>query len=184
MILVKPALFLASLVLLALPLCAADLVRATENPLVGDWRGNSGHVAQVFIKAPGQWQANLLRKFDEPDAKPIAVLQGVQTADTVKFTGDGWSAELARGHLIGGKDGERFDLQRVTRQSPTLNAKPPAGALVLFDGKNLDAWAKQKDRQWLEADGPVTASGVSASVASWTSCSSPTVRSRRTRLCS
>ena len=143
--------------LLALPLCAADVVRVTENPLVGDWQGQGACVAQVFVKAPGQFQANLLRKFDEPGAKPIAVLLGEAAGDTVKFSGEGWSGVLGGGHFSGGKEGDRFDLKRVMRQSPTLNAKPPIGAVVLYDGKNLDAWAKQKDRQWLVSDGPVTA---------------------------
>ena len=30
----------------------------------------------------------------------------------------------------------------------------PRGAIVLFDGRNLDAWLSQKDRQWEESDGP------------------------------
>ena len=148
---------LAVIGLLPLPILAADAVRVTENPLVGDWQGQGVCVAQVFVKAPGQFQANLLRKFDEPGAKPIAVLLGEAASDTVRFSGEGWSGALTGGRFIGGKDGERFDLKRVTRQPPTLNAKPPIGAVVLFDGKNLDAWAKQKDRQWLEPDGPVTA---------------------------
>src|SRR5262245_56172723 len=40
------------------------------------------------------------------------------------------------------------------KPAPNLDAPAPKGAVVLFDGKNLDAWASQKDRQWETSDGP------------------------------
>lgn len=48
------------------------------------------------------------------------------------------------GRMIDGRTdaGDKFLLKRVERRSPTLGAKPPAGAIVLFDGTNVDEWEK------------------------------------------
>jgi len=55
--------------------------------------------------------------------------------------GKGYSAAIVEGSLVGQTDnGEKFELKKVLRQSPTLGAKPPVGALVLFDGTCLAAW--------------------------------------------
>ena len=66
-----------------------------------------------------------------------------------RFTMEGSAAELKGDELVGkiadGKfsivdaDGkQRIQLTRTERKSPTLGAKPPEGAMVIFDGKNLD----------------------------------------------
>src|SRR5205807_1521262 len=73
---------------------------------------------------------------------------------TVTFNGDGWSGTISKGHFNCHKGDEAFDLQHVTRTPPSLGAKPPAGAIVLFDGTNMDSWAKMMEREWLKEEGP------------------------------
>ena len=45
-------------------------------------------------------------------------------------------------------------LPAVGGSAPAAPAQPPAGAVMLFDGRNLDAWAKKAGKDWLKEDGP------------------------------
>ncbi len=59
------------------------------------------------------------------------------TADNkVTVTLAGQTGTISKGKLTLGAD----TLERVERKSPTEGAKPPEGAIVLFDGTNTDAW--------------------------------------------
>jgi hypothetical protein len=144
---------------------------AAHDDLRGDWQGEGGFVAQV-IRADdrllsiadqipsqednGKYRANVFRAFDVPNDKPVAILDGELSGSTVTFTGDGWEGTLEGGHFKARKGDQAFDLQHVTRTPPSLGAKPPAGAIVLFDGKDMTAWAKMKEKDWLKEDGPST----------------------------
>jgi Domain of Unknown Function (DUF1080) len=169
----KNILLITALCALTLPLFAADepapaatntvrvkkvekapvFTRATPDPLIGDWQGAGGLVAQVY-QMGGKYQANLLTAFDTA-SNVIAVLPGSAPGGAITFSGDGWSGAIENSHFTGSKGDKKFDLQHIERNSPTLGAKPPPGAVVLFDGSNTDAWAKKNGKDWLAENGPV-----------------------------
>lgn len=79
--------------------------------------------------------------------------EGAQSA--LKFSGNGWNGIL-RGDIVDLNDFKGTSigrLNRVQRQSETLGAKPPEGAIVLFDGTSLDAF---KEGAKMTPDGLLT----------------------------
>jgi Domain of Unknown Function (DUF1080) len=62
---------------------------------------------------------------------------GVTTIKGEERTGTVADGVITIADSGGAKIGE---LKRVERKSPTLGAKPPAGAIVLFDGSSADKW--------------------------------------------
>jgi hypothetical protein len=123
---------------------------ATADPIVGDWAGDPGAVAQAIRADDGTYQVAIFRAFDETNAKPLAVLKG----PAASLQGNGWTGAIKDGSLVVSGADQKVQLHHVTRTPPTLGAKPPAGAVVLFDGKNLDAWSNKKGKEWLVEDGP------------------------------
>ena len=120
--------------------------------LQGEYTGdNCG--AQVIALGGGKfrlvgWDSGL--PGDTPDAKKNQEIEGALEGGAVHFKNAVWEATVANGELKGaGTDGQKRTLKRVERKSPTLGATPLSGAIVLFDGKNADAWKNGK----LDQDG-------------------------------
>jgi hypothetical protein len=80
------------------------------------------------------------------DGKTRQELNGQTSGAETTFTGDAGKVAITAGTLtFTGADGKALTLKKTQRVSPTMGAKPPAGAVVLFDGTNVDAWdAKAK----------------------------------------
>jgi hypothetical protein len=67
---------------------------------------------------------------------------GQRNGNSVSFNGPQGNGTIRDGMMIvfDPKGNQLGELRKANRQSSTLGKKPPAGALVLFDGTNVDAW--------------------------------------------
>ena len=111
--------------------------------LQGEYQGeNCG--AQVIALGAGKfrvvgWDKGL--PGETPEATKTVEIEGTLEGGKVAFKNADWDATLTDRGLSGqDPDGHQHTLQKIVRKSPTLGAKPPAEALVLFDGTNADAW--------------------------------------------
>lgn len=99
-----------------------------ENKILMDGSGNGDKT--LFSPAEGKrrYLANSAQEFSATSQFPP---QGHKP----------FSAVLTGGVISGKTDsGESFELKKTVRKSPTLGAEAADGALVLFDGTNLDQW--------------------------------------------
>ena len=116
-----------------------------SDPFLGDWQGE-GLVAQVIPRGGGNYQINLLPEFDVK-CKPLAVIAGQATDGVLRFEQDGWSGQATGERMTGARPGNgqpvAFVLKKVVRLSPSVGAKPPEGAVVLFGGSGFDEWEVQ-----------------------------------------
>ncbi|MEO6182274.1 MAG: DUF1080 domain-containing protein [Verrucomicrobiota bacterium] len=82
-------------------------------------------------------------------------INGKREADKIVFTStNNYRAELASGKITMKSDaGGPWTMEKTERKSPTLGAKPPADAIVLFDGSSADGWkgGHMDDRGLLQA---------------------------------
>ena len=129
---------------------------------MGDWQGgwrlddgtDSGPlVAQVIALGEGKYRAKFLEEFDVR-VPAVAVLESQLQDGKLRFKGPGQyddveldiEAVVEDGKFTGRFQGQdvagSFVMERTVRLSPTLGAKPPAKAIVLFNGKNFKEWKR------------------------------------------
>ena len=70
-------------------------------------------------------------------------VSGKRDGEKIVLAGENnYRAEIANGKIsITVQNGGPYTMDKTERGSPTLGAKPPPGAIVLFDGTSADAWA-------------------------------------------
>ncbi len=100
--------------------------------------------AQVIALGEGKFDAVLYAKGLPGagwDAKTKVFLKGETKGDTTTFEGVNFVGAIQGKIFSGVSEGDvKFELKKIHRQSPTLGLKPPEGAVVLFNGANVDAW--------------------------------------------
>ena len=117
--------------------------------------------ADVVALGDGEFQVVLLAgglPGDGYDGKSRVELNANREGDAIKIApADGYSGSLANGTLSVQTPQGSFELTKVERQSPTAGAKPPEGAIVLFDGNDSDQWKDGKiDQRHLLKEGAET----------------------------
>jgi len=112
---------------------------AIQGEYVGD-----GSAAQVIALGDGKfrivgWVPGLPGTSDEVEKK--GEVEAKREGEKVVFAGEGWKGGIENGEITGtNEENKTWKLKKTERKSPTLGAKPPEGAKVLFDGTNADAW--------------------------------------------
>ncbi|MGE5193569.1 MAG: DUF1080 domain-containing protein, partial [Deltaproteobacteria bacterium] len=129
------------------PRTFTDAAKAGPDFLIqGEYEGKIGEntVAglQVIALGDGKFDAVMYAKGLPGSGadKTRVPLKGETKGGVATFTGNGFSGKVQNGVLTGALDNVELKLKRVVRQSPTMGARPPAGAIVLFDGSSTDEW--------------------------------------------
>lgn len=141
---------------------------AAGDALMGDWQGYrvspSGTVLPLAVQlvsyGENTYDATVQESFEQRDPERF-VLPLRKDGDALSTSSDpGFRASIRDGVINGSSPRGNiasFTLRRVQRTSPTLGAQPPAGAVVLFDGKDLSQWKvagkEERPAAWKLADG-------------------------------
>jgi len=133
---------------------AVDIDKVEGAEFMGDYSGDRTMVdgkkvpvvAQVLATGDGNHTVILLPEFDKR-VKPICTLKGKVEGGKLAVSAGEMKGVIADGKLTGRCSKCKFELKKVVRLSPTMGAKPPAGAMVLLskDTKDLNAeWKSSK----------------------------------------
>jgi hypothetical protein len=125
----------------------ADADFALQGEYLGPATASSNQGLQLVALGEGKFQGILYGKGlpgETWDGKTRLAITGETIGGKVQLSGTNFRGTVDGGELKADLDGVVFTLKKINRQSPTLGAKPPLGALILFDGNNVDSWDNGK----------------------------------------
>ncbi|MFO0085353.1 MAG: ThuA domain-containing protein [Pirellula sp.] len=125
-------------------------------------KNNSDWGLQVVALGEGKFDAYLLEGglpgLGWTKQKPRMRLTGALANERVEFASSDASTKIVVSNrkAVIARDGKMItELPKLERSSPTLGAKPPAEAIVLFDGSSADAWENGKIENGLLANNDI-----------------------------
>jgi len=128
-----------------------------SDPVMGDWQGHrvtsEGAVMPVAVQAIALGDRNyrFVVKTSYDVRGSLLSVDGKLDGDRLLVAqASGWSVKLDNGTIAGRtseNEAQTFELKRVVRLSPNLGARPPEGAIVLFDGTSLSGWERRDETQ-------------------------------------
>ena len=144
---------------------------AVQGEYVGTVGGKATIAAQVIALGDGKfegivyagglpgagWDENIRFHFRGERDGALSRFVGVH-GERLKFANENFDGQIVDGVFTGKAtifrnvvEDDHFKLFKVLRRSSTLGAAPPAGAVVLFDGSDADAWVdgELEDDNWL-----------------------------------
>jgi hypothetical protein len=129
-----------------------------------DAKGQQQIEARVVAWGHGAFKVFVRQALGEGKVAKITLDSKVE-GDAVRFTGKAgdaeWTASYADGEIRGTcGPNATLELKRVVRESPTLGAKPPQGAVVLLDGKTFDEMTRPSLKDKTEQPWKITEGGA------------------------
>jgi hypothetical protein len=137
---------------------AADMFPEQPDPFMGDYVGrwdpseevNPELAAQIIPLGRDNYRIRLVNKLDMR-CPPLVQVEVSPNRGKLEFKEGSLHGSTDGTTFTGGRGTRTFSMIRVDRQSPNAGLAPPEGAIVLFDGSNLDAWTGTDG--WLLQDG-------------------------------
>ena len=139
------------------------------DPVMGDWQGHrvtrSGVVVPMAVHsiALGDGRYRFAAYIDMREPLSEMLFEGkIDGNRLIVSEHPDWSVTLDDGTVSGRTtqpEAQTFALRHVVRLSPNLGARPPEGALVLFDGSGFKGWERREEKQrampvgWKSMDG-------------------------------
>lgn len=139
-----------------------DVFPDTPDPFLGDYEGrwsadedvDPEMAAQIFPLGGDLYRVILVNRL-HLRYPLLGVYEIGPKEGMLKFEDEKFFGETDGKTMTGGRKGspKTFKIERVHPTPPTLGATPPQNAVVLFDGKNLDAF--EAPNNWQVLDGGV-----------------------------